>query len=165
MQVGGGRRPPPLPRMLRNDARLHARRGSVVGDVLRSGGVAGEGGDGLSRAAGQRQERRSARLNLRRGGCPRRSHNYGDMVGMTRERHADKYIFIACLVLAAAMFVGGFFCPPMGVIDGSVLKAGGILLGFAALAVAGQNLANGKEMTFKHGETEAKITNDEGGQA
>jgi small neutral amino acid transporter SnatA (MarC family) len=84
------------------------------------------------------------------------------MDGMTaRERHADKYIFIACLVMAAGMFVGGFFCPPMGVIDGSVLKAGGILLGFAALAVAGQNLANGKEVTFKHGETEAKIGNDD----
>lgn len=78
-----------------------------------------------------------------------------------RERHADKYIFIACLVLAAAMFVGGFFCPPMGVIDGSVLKAGGILLGFAALAVAGQNLANGKEVTFNHGDTEVKISNDD----
>ena len=76
-------------------------------------------------------------------------------------RHADKYIFIVCLALAAAMFVGGFFCPPMGVIDGSVLKAGGILLGFAALAVAGQNLANGKEVTFKHGDTEAKISNDD----
>lgn len=79
----------------------------------------------------------------------------------TIKEHADKYIFIACLVLAAAMFIGGFFCPPMGAIDGSVLKAGGILLGFAALAVAGQNLANGKEVTFKHGETEAKISNDD----
>lgn len=79
-----------------------------------------------------------------------------------RERHADKYIFIACLVLASAMFVGGFFCPPMGVIDGSVLKAGGILLGFAALAVAGQNLANGKDVTFKKDDTEITIgDNDE----
>lgn len=77
------------------------------------------------------------------------------------KQHADKYIFIGCLILAAAMFVGGFFCPPMGVIDGSVLKAGGILLGFAALAVAGQNLANGKEVTFNHGDTEVKISNDE----
>ena len=48
----------------------------------------------------------------------------------------------------------------MGVIDGSVLKAGGILLGFATLAVAGQNLANGKDVIFKHGETEVTI-NDE----
>lgn len=80
------------------------------------------------------------------------------------KKHADKYIFIACLILAAAMFVGGFFCPPMGVIDGSVLKAGGILLGFAALAVAGQNLANGKDVTFSHGDTKVEI-NDEEGQA
>ena len=78
-----------------------------------------------------------------------------------RERHADKYIFIACLVLASAMFVGGFFCPPMGVIDGSVLTAGGILLGFATLAVAGQNLANGKDVIFHHGETEVTIGDNE----
>lgn len=78
-----------------------------------------------------------------------------------RERHADKYIFIACLVLAAAMFVGGFFCPPMGVIDGSVLKAAGILLGFATLAVAGQNLANGKDVIFTHGDTKVEINDEE----
>lgn len=75
---------------------------------------------------------------------------------MSRQ-HADKYIFLACLALAAALFVGGFFCPPMGAIDGSVLKAGGILLGFAALGVAGQNLANGKEVTFHHDNTEVTI--------
>lgn len=80
--------------------------------------------------------------------------------------HADKYIFIVCLSLAAALFIGGFFCPPMGVIDGSVLKAGGILLGFAALGVAGQNLANGKDVTFNHGDTEVIIgDNDKEGQA
>jgi small neutral amino acid transporter SnatA (MarC family) len=79
--------------------------------------------------------------------------------------HADKSLFIVCLSLAAVLFIGGFFCPPMGVIDGSVLKAGGILLGFAALGVAGQNLANGKDVTFNHGDTEVKITNDEEGQA
>ena len=66
-------------------------------------------------------------------------------------------MFLACLILASALFVGGFFCPPMGVIDGSVLKAGGLLLGFAALAVAGQNLANGKGVTFSHENTEVSI--------
>jgi hypothetical protein len=50
----------------------------------------------------------------------------------------------------------------MGVIDGSVLKAGGILLGFATLAVAGQNLANGKDVEFKHNDTQITIgDNDE----
>lgn len=73
------------------------------------------------------------------------------------KKHADKYIFYVCLAVAIILFVGGFFCPPMGVIDGSVLKAGGILLGFAALAVAGQNLANGKEVTFTHENTEVTI--------
>lgn len=77
------------------------------------------------------------------------------------KRHADKYIFIACLILASALFVGGFFCPPMGVIDGSVLKAGGILLAFAALGVAGQNLANGKEVTFHHDNTDITIGDED----
>lgn len=77
------------------------------------------------------------------------------------KRHADKYIFYVCLAFALSLFIGGFFCPPMGVIDGSVLKAGGILLGFATLAVAGQNLANGKDVIFSHGETEVTIKDDE----
>lgn len=79
------------------------------------------------------------------------------------KQHADKYIFLVCMTLAAALFVGGFFCPPMGVIDGSVLTAGGILLGFAALGVVGQNLENGREVTFAHGDTEVTIgDNDDG---
>ena len=81
---------------------------------------------------------------------------------MERHRgHADKYIFYVCLVFSLTLFVGGFFCPPMGVIDGSVLKAAGILLGFATLAVAGQNLANGKDVIFSHGETKVEINDDE----
>ena len=80
---------------------------------------------------------------------------------MKEQKHADKGIFIVCLVCSLALFIGGFVCPPMGVIDGSVLKAGGILLGFATLAVAGQNLANGKDVTFKKDDTELKIGDDE----
>ena len=76
---------------------------------------------------------------------------------MKKQHHADKYIFYVCLGCALALFIGGFFCPPMGVIDGSILKAAGILLGFAALGIAGQNLANGKEATFTHGQTEITI--------
>lgn len=77
------------------------------------------------------------------------------------KKHADKYIFYVCLAFALGLFVGGFFCPPMGVIDGSVLKAGGILLGFATLAVAGQNLANGKDVIFSHGDTKVEINDEE----
>lgn len=76
---------------------------------------------------------------------------------MKKQQHADKYIFYVCLGIAIALFLFGAFCPPMGVIDNSVLKAGAILLGFAALGVAGQNLANGKGVTFQHDNTEITI--------
>lgn len=83
-------------------------------------------------------------------------------IDLTRmKEHVDKYIFYVCLAFALSLFIGGFFCPPMGVIDGSVLKAGGILLGFATLAVAGQNLANGKDVIFSHGETKVEINDEE----
>ena len=78
----------------------------------------------------------------------------------TSKPHADKYLFIICLVAALGLFVGSFFCPPLGSIDPSCLKAGAILFGFAALGIAGQNLANGKEVTFTHGETEISIEDE-----
>lgn len=80
---------------------------------------------------------------------------------MEKQKHADKYIFLVCLIVSIALFVGGFFCPPMGVIDGSVLKAAGILFAFAALAVAGQNLANGKDVTFHKDDVDIKIGDNE----
>lgn len=78
-----------------------------------------------------------------------------------KKHHADKYIFYVCL--AAALVVGAvsFVLPPTGIIDPSVLKFIALLLGFAALAVAGQNLANGKDVTFSHGETEVTIEDKE----
>lgn len=75
--------------------------------------------------------------------------------------HVDKYIFYICL--GAALLVGAisFMLPPTGIIDPSVLKFCALLLGFAALAVAGQNLANGKDVIFSHGETKVEIGDDD----
>lgn len=42
--------------------------------------------------------------------------------------------FWVCLISSVSLVIAGFFVPPMGVIDGSVLKAVGILMGFAVLA-------------------------------
>lgn len=42
--------------------------------------------------------------------------------------------FWVCLITSVSLVIAGFFVPPMGVIDGSVLKAVGILMGFAVLA-------------------------------
>lgn len=75
--------------------------------------------------------------------------------------HADKCIFYVCLGISISLFIGGFFCPPMGAIDGSVLTAGGILFGFATLGVVGQNLANGNDVIFKKGDVELKVETEE----
>ena len=80
---------------------------------------------------------------------------------MATLQHADKYIFWFCLILAAGLFIGSFFCPPLGVIDGSVLKAGALLVAMQALGIAGQNLANGKDVIFHHGDTEVTIGDNE----
>ena len=64
--------------------------------------------------------------------------------------------------MAVIVGVVSFLLPPTGVIDASVLKFVALLLAFATLGVAGQNLANGKDVTFQHGETEITIEdNDE----
>ena len=52
----------------------------------------------------------------------------------------------------------------MGEIHPSVLKAGGILVAMQALAIAGQNLANGKDVIFSHGDTKVEINDEEVGK-
>ena len=42
--------------------------------------------------------------------------------------------FWICLIVSIGLIVAGFCIPPMGIIDGSVLTAVGILFGFASLA-------------------------------
>lgn len=76
---------------------------------------------------------------------------------MKKQHHADKPIFYVCLAMAIILLVFGAITPPPAIIDGSILTAAAILLGFAALAIVGQNLANGKEATFTHGQTEITI--------
>lgn len=44
-------------------------------------------------------------------------------------------VFWVCLITAIGLFVGGFFVPPMAVIDGSLLTAGSILFGFATIGM------------------------------
>lgn len=80
-----------------------------------------------------------------------------------KKPQADKHIFFICLFISIALLIGGFFCPPMGQIDGSVLTAGGILFGFAALGVVGQNIANGKDIIFKKGDAEITVGDNQEG--
>lgn len=65
---------------------------------------------------------------------------------------------IALTFISVALLVGGFLCPPMGVIDGSVLAAAGILFAFAALWVTAHAvIEKGASAEIKRGDTEIKI--------
>lgn len=79
---------------------------------------------------------------------------------MMKGKHADKYIFFTCLGVAIILLVFGAITPPPAIIDGSILTACAILLGFAALGIAGQNLANGKDVKMKKGDLEVTIDDD-----
>lgn len=79
----------------------------------------------------------------------------------TIKKHEDKYIFFTCLGVAIILLVFGAITPPPAIIDSSILTACAILLGFAALGIVGKNLASGKGVTWKHGETEVTIEDDE----
>lgn len=51
-----------------------------------------------------------------------------------REQHRKTIPFWICLIVSIGLLVGGFFAPPMGIIDGSVLTAVGLLFAFGTLA-------------------------------
>ena len=68
-------------------------------------------------------------------------------------------LFTITTIAAIALFVGGFFVPPMGVIDGSVLKAGGILLGFGSVAQIPELARRGTDLKIEHGQTSLSINN------
>lgn len=68
-----------------------------------------------------------------------------------------KAVFLVAFVTSLSLFIAGFLVPPMGEIDGSVLKAAGILLGFATLAMVPTVLESGRKATLRHGDTELTI--------
>lgn len=72
-----------------------------------------------------------------------------------------KVTAIVLTVVAVLLMVAGFFVPPMGVIDGSVLTASGIMLGFAALFFAWHAVDKGMDAKVTHGSTSIEISNDE----
>lgn len=68
-----------------------------------------------------------------------------------------RVVFIVAFVVSLGLFIAGFLVPPMGEIDGSVLKAAGILLGFATIAMIPSILESGRKATLRHGDTELII--------
>lgn len=70
-----------------------------------------------------------------------------------------KIIFSITTLAAIGLFITGFFVPPMGIIDGSVLKAGGILLGFASVAQVPDMARRGTDVKIQHGATSLSVNN------
>ena len=71
-------------------------------------------------------------------------------------------IFTITTIAAISLFVAGFVVPPMGIIDGSVLKAGGLLLGFASVAQVPELARRGTDLKVQHGQTSVTINNPDG---
>lgn len=66
-------------------------------------------------------------------------------------------VFYITFVLSLALIVGGFFCPPIGQIDGSVLSAVGLLLLFATIGKIPEAIKAGKSIKVQKGDFSAEV--------
>ena len=70
-------------------------------------------------------------------------------------------IFHLNLMVSIALIVGGFLVPPMGIIDGSVLKAVGLLLMFAVVEKIPEVIKAGRSVKIQKGDFSAEIEAEE----
>ena len=71
--------------------------------------------------------------------------------------------FRITLILSILLIVGGFVCPPIGVIDSSVLTAVGMLLAFAILAQIPtliEAAKGGKTIRLQKGDFSAEVSSE-----
>ena len=80
---------------------------------------------------------------------------------MKNKAHKKTIPFWVCLIVSVGLLVGGFFVPPMGVVDGSVLTAVGLLLVFALLAQLPTILESAGYAKITAGNTTIEISKDE----
>ena len=69
-------------------------------------------------------------------------------------------VFTITFILSVALIVGGFFCPPIGVIDGSVLSAVGLLLMFATIDKVPDAIKAGKSIKLQRGDTSIEVNSE-----
>ncbi len=87
----------------------------------------------------------------------------GRLIDHGSKPNAKNAMFTICCILSICLVVGGFFCPPIGIIDGSVLTAGGELLAFAALAQVPEVMKavrNSKSITFTKGDLKVDVSSE-----
>ena len=69
-------------------------------------------------------------------------------------------VFRINLVVSILLIVGGFFVPPIGVIDGSVLTAVGLLLMFAVVEKIPEAIKAGRNIKVQKGDTSLEVTTE-----
>ena len=75
----------------------------------------------------------------------------------TRSFWISRFTFVIFFFVSVGLIIGGFFVPPMGVIDGSVLTAVGELLLFPTLLYGFRALELGYKIKFQKGETSIEV--------
>ena len=73
--------------------------------------------------------------------------------------------FYITLITSILLIVGGFICPPMGIIDSSVLTAVGELLMFGVMAQVPALISaakNGKSIKVTKGDFTAEVSSSQG---
>lgn len=63
-------------------------------------------------------------------------------------------------MLCVALIVGGFFCPPIGQIDGSVLTAVGLLILFATIEKIPEAVKAGNCIKVQKGDFSAEVSSE-----
>ena len=79
----------------------------------------------------------------------------------TRTYRMSRWTFALSFFVSVVLMVGGFFTPPMGVIDGSVLTASGELLMFPTLLYTFRAIELGLNVKLQKGETSIEISQGE----
>lgn len=67
-------------------------------------------------------------------------------------------VFYVNLIISIMLIVGGFFVPPVGIIDGSVLTAVGLLLMFTVIAKLPEAIKAGKNIKLQKGDSSVEIS-------
>ena len=73
----------------------------------------------------------------------------------------SRITFAICFFVSVGLIVGGFFVPPIGIIDGSCLTAVGELLLFPTLLYGVRAIELGLRVKFQKGETSIEISKHE----
>lgn len=69
--------------------------------------------------------------------------------------------FWVTLAIAIGLIVGGFFCPPQGEVDGSILTSVGELFLWPALAFGAKALEDGKIAKISKGSTTISVGHED----